>query len=123
MQQPLACKEALANMHGRFSAESVEAPELLLGLSKYAFGTIVGMTRLCCPALPSWQQWRKLDRACFWKTDATILAAMGEAPWWMLLGTRRYHLGRSGGNSIVHASRKPMVPYWLRWGKLHGGCF
>ena len=65
MQQPLACKEALANMHGRFSAESVEAPELLLGLSKYAFGTIVGMTRLCCPALPSWRQLRKLDRACF----------------------------------------------------------
>ena len=66
MQQPLACKEALANMHGRFSAESAEAPELLLGLPKYAFGTIVGMTRLCCPALPSWQQWMKLDRACFY---------------------------------------------------------
>ena len=65
MHQPLACKESRANMHGRFSAESVEAPELLLGWSKFAFGTIVGMTRLCCPALPSWQQWRKLDPACF----------------------------------------------------------
>ena len=65
MQQPLACKEALSNMHGRFSAECVEAPELLRSLSKYAFGTIVGKTRLCCPALPSWQQRRKLDRACF----------------------------------------------------------
>ena len=46
MQQPLACQEALGNMHGRFSAESVDAPELLLGLSKHACGAIVAAKQL-----------------------------------------------------------------------------
>ena len=103
MQQPLACKEALANMHGRFSAESVEAPELLLGLSKFAFSTIVGLTGLCCPALPSWQQWKKLDPACF--------------------ENRRYHLGSDGGSSMVDASRHPTLPSWQHWRKLDRTCF
>ena len=44
MQQPLACQEAIGNMHG----------------------------------------------------SVTILPAMGGAPWWMCLGTRRHHLGSSG---------------------------
>ena len=45
---------------------------------------------------------------------------MGKAPWCMFLRTRRYHLGSSGEISIAHASRKPTLPCWQRWGKLRG---
>ena len=77
MQKSLACQEALGNMHGRFSAESGEAPELLLGLSKDAFGAIVTAQRSATSQ--SWQRWGKLNRGCFEEPDVTILAAMGEA--------------------------------------------
>ena len=52
-----------------------------------------------------------------------MLAAMGKAPWCMFPGTRRYHLGSCGGNSMAPASRKPTLPSSQRWGKLHGACF
>ena len=48
---------------------------------------------------------------------------MGKAPWCMFPGTRCYHLGSSGAISIAPVSRKPTLPSWQRWGKLHGACF
>ena len=116
---------------------------VFLGTRRYHLGSSGGNSMAPAsrkPTLPSWQRWGKLHGACFQEPDVTILATVEETRWRMLLenpryhlrsdgessmvvflGTRRYHLGSSGGNSMAPASRKPTLPSWQRWGKLHGG--
>ena len=58
------------------------------------------------PTLPSWQRWGKLYAACFWEPDVTILTAVAKTRSRMLLQNRRYHLGSDGGSSMVDACRE-----------------